>query len=146
MAAALLVVAGAGVWSVIDRDASESAPPAIAATAPPSAPTVAPPVTPAPTVDAERDAVASVEEVTLTVRAVTDRSWLSVTGSDGVVLFEGILEAGQRQSVSDATELRLVIGNAGAVALTVNGEDQGLAGDRGQVARLTIGPYGAGGG
>ncbi len=65
---------------------------------------------------------------------VVERSWLRVT-VDGRVEFEGILEKGaQRTWRGDSVALRC--GNAGGVEVTVNGEDLGLLGERGQVVEL----------
>jgi hypothetical protein len=96
-------------------------------------------------VDPEEEAVAAVEEVTATVRAAGDRSWVAVSAADGSTLFEGVLEDGDRRSFADADALLLVVGNAGAVVLTVNGQDQGRMGRSGEVVRLSIGPDDGGG-
>jgi cytoskeletal protein RodZ len=78
-------------------------------------------------------------KVTVEVHA-TDRSWVQVTTATGQELFQGLLQAGARQSFTDKTRLRLVIGNAGGVTLVVNGTEIGTPGDRGQVARVQFTP------
>lgn len=78
-------------------------------------------------------------KVTVEVHA-TDRSWVQVTTATGQELFQGLLQAGARQSFTDKTRLRLVIGNAGGVTLVVNGTEIGAPGDRGQVARVQFTP------
>lgn len=69
------------------------------------------------------------------------RSWLRVT-LDGEVAFEGTLTAGTTKSFSGTERIDVVIGNAGAVRLVVNGEDRGPAGRTGQVYRASFGPRG----
>jgi hypothetical protein len=78
--------------------------------------------------------------VTLDLRAQDGRSWVSVSRSPDNVLFQGILEPGQERSFADDTSLSLIVGNGGAVALTVNGRDLGTPGGSGEVVRLTFGP------
>jgi hypothetical protein len=73
------------------------------------------------------------------VRA-TDRSWVQVTTTTGQELFQGLLQRGQEKTFTDKTRLKLVIGNAGGVQLTVNGSEIGAPGRRGQVARLQFTP------
>lgn len=78
-------------------------------------------------------------KVTVLVRA-SERSWVQVTTDTGQELFQGLLDVGARKSFTDRSRLRLVIGNAGGVELTVNGTDIGAPGRRGQVARLQFTP------
>lgn len=82
--------------------------------------------------------------VTVALRLPVDKSWVSVTGSAGRRLFEGVLPAGSFPVFRDPQLLRLVIGNAGAVDLVVNGRAIGVAGARGSVRRLVFGRAGAG--
>ena len=85
------------------------------------------------------DAVAAGPAVQMVLRTDTGRSWVQVSGSQGV-LFSGVIEKGVARRFVDSEKVAVVIGNAGAVSLTVNGEDLGSAGRSGQVARLTFGP------
>ena len=78
-------------------------------------------------------------KVTVVVLA-TDRSWVQVTTNTGQELFQGLLQRGAQKTFTDKTRLKLVIGNAGGVALTVNGTEIGAPGDKGQVARLQFTP------
>jgi cytoskeletal protein RodZ len=78
-------------------------------------------------------------KVTVAVHA-TDRSWVQVTTTTGQQLFQGLLQRGAEKTFTDKTRLKLVIGNAGGVDLTVNGTDIGAPGDRGQVARVQFTP------
>ena len=78
----------------------------------------------------------------VTVRlAVTGRaSWMRVTTASGKTLFEGTLNKGQTKTFRDKTKVKLLVGNAGAVSLKVNGRDLGAPGASGQVVKLTFGP------
>ena len=86
-------------------------------------------------------AVASVDEgVTVRLTVVKSYSWISVTAADGTSLFTGQIEKGEVREFKDPQVLRLVIGNAGAVAVNVNGMDKGIPGDIGEVVRLEFTP------
>lgn len=86
-------------------------------------------------------AVASVDEgVTVRLTVVKSYSWISVTSADGTSLFTGQIEKGEVREFNDPQVLRLVIGNAGAVSVNVNGIDQGIPGQIGEVVRLEFTP------
>lgn len=86
-------------------------------------------------------AVASVDEgVTVRLTVVRSYSWISVTAADGSSLFTGQIEKGEVREFKDPQVLRLVIGNAGAVSVNVNGRDQGISGAIGEVVRLEFTP------
>jgi hypothetical protein len=76
--------------------------------------------------------------VALDVTATTGPSWLSVKSSGGAQRFEGVLAQGVTQSFTDPVQLSVILGNAGAVSLRVNGRDLGPAGEPGTVERLTF--------
>ncbi len=86
------------------------------------------------------DAVALVDPnmVTVQLRLPADKSWVSITSSTGVQLFQGVLTAGTSRVFRDAKQLRLILGNAGAVDLVVNGRDLGPAGAPGAVKRVVF--------
>jgi cytoskeletal protein RodZ len=89
--------------------------------------------TPAP------DSVASKPPVTgaqLRLRLIGGASWVSVSNALGRTLFEGTLRDGQFRDFTDATRLKVVIGNAAPVNLNCGGKDSGPAGGRGQVKRF----------
>ncbi|MGH2728710.1 MAG: helix-turn-helix domain-containing protein, partial [Actinomycetota bacterium] len=67
----------------------------------------------------------------------TGRTWLRVTVDDEVV-FEGIAAAGWSRSFSGAERLRILIGNAGAVELAIDGDPLGRLGPVGSVRELLI--------
>jgi cytoskeletal protein RodZ len=88
------------------------------------------------------DAIAELPAHGVTVQLTTSagRSWVSATGKAGAVLYQNVLGGGQEQTVRDDHQVKLVLGNAGAVHLVVNGRDLGSPGGQGQVVRLTFGP------
>jgi cytoskeletal protein RodZ len=107
--------------------------PAVSNTAP-----VKPLPSPSPT-NPSAVAQAARGRVTVLVRA-NGRSWLQVTTAGGKELFQGVLQAGQVKTFTDKQRVKLVVGNAGALGLTVNGTDVGAPGRSGQVVRVQFGP------
>lgn len=97
------------------------------------APRATPVRTPAP------DSVASVPALTgarLRVRLIGGSSWVSVHNA-GSTLFEGVLANGQYKDFADPSQLKIVLGNAGAVDLNCGGRDTGPAGAAGKVLRFS---------
>ncbi|RZS86932.1 uncharacterized protein DUF4115 [Motilibacter rhizosphaerae] len=90
--------------------------------------------TPAPVAQAPRSGVSVI------VAASGGASWLRATTAAGATLFEGMVAKGGSKQFTDRKGVRLVIGNAGAVALTVNGKQVGAPGAKGQVANVSFGP------
>lgn len=66
----------------------------------------------------------------------TGRCWVSVK-ADGKTLFEGTVEKGETKEWTADQRLDLTAGNAGAVTLSYNGEDQGVLGKEGEVVEKT---------
>jgi hypothetical protein len=62
----------------------------------------------------------------------TNTSWIQVT-VDGVRQFQGELESGTYRSWYGEDRIELRIGNAGAVQLTINGQNLGALGEPGEV-------------
>ncbi len=87
-------------------------------------------------------AVAAVPADKVTVRATMQggESWISAHDSSGQLLFEGVLEDGESQTFTDDEQIDLVLGNAGAVQLHVNGKEIEDVGEMGQVQRLSYTP------
>ncbi|MFD9485635.1 helix-turn-helix domain-containing protein [Streptomyces sp. NPDC059991] len=82
-------------------------------------------------------AAAPQDKVTVKLSAISDKSWISAKAHNGQVLYDGLLEKGESKTFVDGEKIDLILGNAGAIELYVNGkkvEDQ--FGD-GQVERLT---------
>jgi len=77
-------------------------------------------------------------KVTVEVRA-RGTSWVQATTASGEELFQGLLE-NQSKTFTDRSRIKLVIGNAGEVSLTVNGTPIGAPGRAGQVARVQFTP------
>jgi cytoskeleton protein RodZ len=92
--------------------------------------------------DPSNSAIAAVpaDKVTVKLTAVGGKSWISAVNGNGRTLFQGVLAQGQSKPLTDPKEIRLVVGNAGAVKLFVNGKDVGPAGNQGEVAHLTFTP------
>ena len=86
-------------------------------------------------------AVAEVKDgVEVVITGVNGLSWVAVNDSTGATQFSGRIRQGESRSFNDNQLLYLVIGNAGAVQLKVNGEDLGVPGRVGEVVRLEFGP------
>lgn len=64
------------------------------------------------------------------------RCWVSVK-ADGKTLFEGTIEKGETKEWTAQQRLTLTAGNAGAVTVTYNDEDQGVLGKEGEVVEKT---------
>jgi cytoskeleton protein RodZ len=97
-----------------------------------------PKVRPAPSAS-EQPAKAPVEGVAIALRATGD-SWVTVRAASGRTKFAGLLGKGEHRKFTDADGLRVVLGNAGGVQLTVNGQRVGESWRDGEVKRLTIKP------
>jgi cytoskeletal protein RodZ len=63
--------------------------------------------------------------------------WLSIT-ADGVKQWQGTMRANQSREVQAAESIRLTVGDAAAVALTLNGKPLPALGRPGEVKNLTI--------
>jgi len=146
MATALVVVVALGVFQLV-RGGSTT--PAVSAGggAVSSSPTVTPSPSPSATAAASpsKSAIAVLpptDGVSVRLTATGGASWISATtGARGTKpVFQGLLRKGETKTFGDPTLVKLVIGNAGAVRLLVNGRDLGAAGGAGQVVRASFGP------
>jgi cytoskeletal protein RodZ len=77
-------------------------------------------------------------EAKVVITGVKSYSWISVSNAAGNSIFTGEVRKGESKEFTDPQLLRFVIGNAGAVTLTVNGEDRGIPGKIGEVVRLQV--------
>ena len=77
--------------------------------------------------------------VNLVLSGVGGRSWVGLTNANGESVFNGHIGAGDVMAFNDPQIIKAVIGNAGAIALRVNGSDLGVAGADGEVVRLDFG-------
>ena len=66
-------------------------------------------------------------ETQLTLQLAAE-SWVEISDVDGRQLLQGLIEAGSARRASGTPPLRLVLGNAPAVALQINGQAVTLAG------------------
>lgn len=104
----------------------------------PAATQVAPSTPPPP--DSSLVAQAARDSVTVVLAAVNGKSWVSATNAAGKQLFQGVLAPGESRTFVDKTKVRLRLGNAGGVELTVNGQKLGSPGANGQVTSVEFTP------
>ncbi len=133
-AAVLLVVALVSVFTGGQDGLPPDDPPPVAA-ADPTQPAPGPPAPrpPAPVALAPRDGVA------VRVRVTGNRSWI-VAKDGNRTIFQGQLSRGAVRDFRSRRQVDLVLGNAGAVSLVVNGRDLGTPGVQGEVVRVSFGP------
>jgi hypothetical protein len=84
-------------------------------------------------------AVLPTSGVTVKLTVGSGKSWVSATAGTSEV-FTGIVAAGTTKVFTDPASVKLVVGNAGAVTLNVNGVDLGSPGKAGEVVRLSFVP------
>ncbi|MFE9687582.1 helix-turn-helix domain-containing protein [Streptomyces sp. NPDC002701] len=82
-------------------------------------------------------AAAPQDKVTVQVSAPDGRSWISAKDHNGRLLFDGLLEQGDTKTFQDKEKVDLVLGDAGAIQLYVNGKKIDDEFQSGQVERLT---------
>lgn len=142
MAAALVVVIVYGIVRLLaggfghahHRPQMAARPVATRSAASPSSPVA----TPSP---AKSDDTLALGPDQVAVRLTADRaSWVSVRDGQGHLLFEGLVHGGKTVQWTASKQIKLIVGNAGAVRLNVNGKDIGVPGNIGEVVRLNFGP------
>jgi cytoskeletal protein RodZ len=79
------------------------------------------------------------EGVVVKIALVGGKSWIQATAGSKVV-FEGTLASGTTKTFTDGKKVKLILGNSGAVHLTVNGHNLGAPAADGIVSKLTFGP------
>ncbi|MFD3548973.1 helix-turn-helix domain-containing protein [Streptomyces sp. NPDC058655] len=82
-------------------------------------------------------AAAPKDLVTVVLTADTGESWISAKDHSGRLLFDGTLARGESKTFTDKESVDLVLGDAGAVKLFVNGKEIKDDFRPGQVERLT---------
>jgi cytoskeleton protein RodZ len=133
MTAGIVAVAGIAMASVINRGGGDTAAPTVTPSASLPTANATPSELPTPqSTGIEADASGVVVQMSF-----SGSSWIRVSDRDQVV-FEGIERAGSVRTFRAADSLSVVVGNAGAVRLVVNGDDLGIAGKPGQVLRETF--------
>jgi cytoskeleton protein RodZ len=140
MVAALLVIAVIGGFELLHRNGGNPT----AGSTPPSSPhssssPASPSTSSSSSAGSSAIAQATAQGVQVQLTVATGKSWVAASNDAGN-LFEGLVNAGQVKTFTDSQKIKLVIGNAGAVRLVVNGVDLGSPGGSGQVVRLTFGP------
>ncbi|MFC7218652.1 helix-turn-helix domain-containing protein [Streptomyces polyrhachis] len=82
-------------------------------------------------------AQAPADKVTVKLVATDGKSWISAKGHDGSTLEETVLQQGDSVTVQDDQRVNLILGNAGAVQLFVNGKEVDNDFQLGQVERIS---------
>lgn len=104
---------------------------------PATKPTPDKPADPKPDPSDSAIAGAPKDKVTVKVSAPDGRSWISAKDHNGRTLFDGVLEQGKSKTFQDRQKIDLVLGDAGAIALFVNGKAIEDEFEPGQVERLS---------
>jgi cytoskeleton protein RodZ len=112
-----------------------------------STPTTSEPASPTPTDTKPSDqkpepsdsaiAAAPQDKVTVQVSADDGRSWISAKDHNGRMLFDGLLKKGDSKTFQDSSKINLILGDAGAIQLYVNGKKIEDDFQPGAVERLT---------
>ncbi|HWP83586.1 MAG TPA: RodZ domain-containing protein [Terriglobia bacterium] len=76
------------------------------------------------------------EELLLQINA-RSTVWISIT-TDGQQEWQGTLQPNQSRRVHATESIRLTVGNAGGVELTLNGKELGALGEEGEVKTVTL--------
>ncbi|MPY63034.1 helix-turn-helix domain-containing protein [Streptomyces spongiae] len=92
---------------------------------------------PKPDVSDSAIAAAPQDKVTVQVSADDGRSWISAKDHNGRLLFDGLLQQGDSKTFQDKEKIDLVLGDAGAIQLYVNGKKIEDEWRPGAVERLT---------
>ncbi len=129
-------VKGSGGGDGTKTQVAEGSTPSTSKPASPT-PKKAKPVDPKPDVSDSAIAAAPRDKVTVQVSAADGRSWISAKDHNGRLLFDGTLEKGDSKTFQDKEKIELVLGDAGAVQLFVNGKQIQDEFQAGQVERLT---------
>ncbi|MFF3754507.1 helix-turn-helix domain-containing protein [Streptomyces sp. NPDC002018] len=97
------------------------------------------PSKPAPKPEPSDSAIAAapLDKVTVRLSAIEDKSWISAKAHDGKLLFDGLLNKGDSKTFQDDEQIDLILGNAGAIELFVNGKKVEDEFEAGQVERLS---------
>ncbi|MDX3312791.1 helix-turn-helix domain-containing protein [Streptomyces sp. NPDC054884] len=82
-------------------------------------------------------AAAPQDKVTVQVVAADGKSWVSVKDHTGRLLFDDLLKKGASRTFQDSKKINLILGDAGAVDLYVNGKKLNDDFQPGAVERLT---------
>jgi cytoskeletal protein RodZ len=143
MVAAIVAVVGFVAFTAFKGD-SDSGSTKLAEGSQPSASTTASPTPkndkpedPKPEPSDSAIAAAPLDKVTVQVSATDGKSWISAKDHNGRLLFDGFLEQGESRTFQDSEKVNLVLGDAGAIQLYVNGKKIDDDFQPGAVERLT---------
>jgi cytoskeletal protein RodZ len=143
VAAIVAVVAFVGFTAFKGGDDDSGADTQVADGTKPSTSTTASPTPkndkPAPKPDPSDSAIAAApqDKVTVQVSAADGKSWISAKDHSGRLLFDGLLQQGESKTFQDNEKVNLVLGDAGAIQLYVNGKKIDDDWQPGAVERLT---------
>ena len=140
MAAAIVAVVGFVGFTAFNGDDSQKTN-SVADGPTPEKTTAKPTVTrtadPKPDPSESAIAAAPRDKVTVKLSAVDDQSWISAKSHSGKMLFDGLLAKGDSKTFQDDKQIDLILGNAGAIELFVNGKKVEDHFESGQVERLS---------
>jgi cytoskeletal protein RodZ len=135
---------GSDVVSAAVADAVPPTPTAVPEAAPVNTPIATPTSTPTTTPNEPQSEAATKPEVPAATQAAsesgkfsvdlaaTEKTWVSLS-SAGRTVFAGILDASETKNFSLEEDAKLLTGNAGGLAVRMNGRSLGILGPRGQV-------------
>ncbi|MFI6498528.1 helix-turn-helix domain-containing protein [Nonomuraea typhae] len=126
------VFGGSGETPVADVQPASAVP-----SVPPNTPFTEPPPPPRPS---PQKAVPAAKDLVVVKVKAKRSSYLNVRDAEGRKLFAGTLQAGKSSTWKAATQVKLLIADAGAVSLQVNGKNLGQPGSRGEMVRRSFGP------
>ncbi|MFI2641260.1 RodZ domain-containing protein [Streptomyces sp. NPDC018610] len=144
MVAAIVVVIGFVGFTAVkgggdssDKTQVAEGPTPGAATSAAPRPKSSKPADPKPAPSDSAIAAAPQDKVTVQVSAPNGRSWISAKDHNGRMLFDGLLGKGESKTFQDNTKINLILGDAGAIELYVNGKKIEDQFQPGAVERLT---------
>ena len=97
-----------------------------------------------PPIEPERSMTSMMSAPVIVVVPGQSAARVKVTDAEGEILFTGFLLEGETQDYVTEVPLELWVGNAGEVAVAVDGEDLGPSGGVGEVKEFTVGAEGIG--
>ncbi|NYE43295.1 cytoskeletal protein RodZ [Streptomyces fulvorobeus] len=100
-------------------------------------PTTTKPSDPKPVPSESAIAAAPLDKVTVKLTALQGKSWISAKDHNGRLLYDGLLLQGESKTFQDTERIDLVLGDAGAIELFVNGKKVQDQFESGQVERLS---------
>lgn len=115
---------------------AEGASPSVGKSASPT-PKSEKPESPKPDPSDSAIAAAPQDKVTVKVSAPDGKSWISAKDHNGRLLYDGLLQQGESKTFQDSEKINLVLGDAGAIQLYVNGKKIDDDWAPGAVERLT---------